>query len=78
MSYGYWQSRLGGDPAVVGRRLTVDGESREVIGVMPKGFRFLDVRPSLILPLRIHVTVASENGSRTLARDYLLSPRRSW
>src|SRR5262245_35305393 len=53
VSYGYWQSRLGGDPAVVGRRLMVDGESREVIGVMPKSFRFLDVRPALILPLRI-------------------------
>ena len=30
---GYWQRRFGGDPAAVGRRLTVDGEAREIIGV---------------------------------------------
>jgi predicted permease len=52
LSHGYWQSKLGGDPAAVGRRLTVDGEAREIIGVMPRGFRFLDVKSALILPFR--------------------------
>src|ERR1700683_877557 len=28
LTYGYWQHKLGGDPAVVGRTLTVDGKSR--------------------------------------------------
>jgi len=50
LSYGYWQSRFGGDPAAVGKRVTVDGEGREVIGVMPRDFRFLDVRADLFLP----------------------------
>jgi predicted permease len=52
LSHGYWQSKLGGDPAAVGRRLTIDGEPREVIGVMPRDFRFLDLKYGLILPLR--------------------------
>jgi putative ABC transport system permease protein len=52
LSHGYWQSKLGGDPAAVGKRLTIDGEPREVIGVMPRDFRFLDVKYALILPLR--------------------------
>jgi predicted permease len=53
LTYGYWQARLGGDPGVVGWRLVVDGEAREVVGVMPRHFRFLDQRPSLILPEQI-------------------------
>ena len=50
LGYGYWQSRFGGDPAAVGKRVTVDGEAREVIGVMPREFRFLDVKADLFLP----------------------------
>jgi predicted permease len=52
LTYGYWQSRFGGDPAAVGRRLLVDGEAHEIIGVMPRHFRFLDTRASLFLPLQ--------------------------
>jgi putative ABC transport system permease protein len=52
LTYGYWQSRFGGDPAAVGRRLTVNGEVSEIIGVMPREFRFLDVKADLMLPLR--------------------------
>src|SRR5271155_2448414 len=29
LSYGYWQSRFGGDPAVLGRRIVVDGKGTE-------------------------------------------------
>lgn len=40
LSHGLWQRRFGGDPAVLGRQLRVDGKSLTVIGVMPPGFRF--------------------------------------
>ncbi len=40
ISYGLWQRSFAGDPAVVGKRLTLDGKSRTIVGVMPKGFRF--------------------------------------
>jgi putative ABC transport system permease protein len=53
LTHGYWQSRFGGDPAVLGRRLVVDGEGHEIIGVMPRQFRFLNVKASLILPLQL-------------------------
>jgi len=52
LSHGYWQSKLGGDPGAIGRRLTIDGEAREVIGVMPHDFRFLDLKFALILPMQ--------------------------
>jgi predicted permease len=54
LGYDYWRSRFGGDRSIVGRSIRVDGKARNVIGVMPKEFRFLDwEQPSLILPLRL-------------------------
>ena len=41
VDFGVWQNRFGGDPDVVGRTIQVDGNSYNVIGVMPRGFRFL-------------------------------------
>ncbi len=42
LSYGYWQRKFGGSPSVIGRSITADGKPREIIGVLPKGFHFLD------------------------------------
>lgn len=39
LSFGLWQE-MGGDPSIVGTRLTLDGTRRTVIGVMPRGFWF--------------------------------------
>ena len=53
VSYGYWQTRFGGDRGVVGRTLRVDGRAREIIGVMQRDFRFLDIEPSIYLPMQL-------------------------
>ena len=53
LSYGYWQRRFGSEQSVIGRRIIVDGRAREIIGVMPEGFRFVDVRPDIILPFQL-------------------------
>ena len=37
--HALWQRVFGGDRAIVGRLVTVDGKGAEVIGVMPAGFR---------------------------------------
>ena len=39
LAYDYWQSRFGGDPAIVGRTVRMNGRSLTVIGVAPRGFR---------------------------------------
>ncbi|MEP7382895.1 MAG: ABC transporter permease, partial [Gemmatimonadota bacterium] len=52
LGYGYWQRRFGGDPTVVGRRITADGSPREIIGVLPQDFWFMDVTHDLVMPLR--------------------------
>jgi predicted permease len=51
LSYGYWQRRFGGDRTVIGRNVLLDSQSREIIGVMPQGFRFLETDFDLIVPL---------------------------
>ena len=40
LSYGSWQRRFGGSPAVVGTALVLDGELATVVGVLPKNFVF--------------------------------------
>ncbi len=40
LSDGLWRRRFGGDPQVLGRSLTLNGESYQVAGVMPPGFQF--------------------------------------
>jgi putative ABC transport system permease protein len=40
LSDGYWRRRFGGDPGIVGRSLTLDDTSYEVVGVMPPDFVF--------------------------------------
>jgi len=45
LTYGLWQRMFGGDPAVVGQALTVNGISHTVIGVLPASFQFA-LRPA--------------------------------
>lgn len=40
VSHGFWQRRLGADPAAVGRALVVSDDSYIVVGVMPPGFAY--------------------------------------
>ena len=40
LSYGLWQSRFGGNPAVIGTKVMISGDNCTIVGVMPKGFEF--------------------------------------
>jgi predicted permease len=53
LSYGYWRQKFGGATSVIGRSITVDGKPREIIGVLPQGFHFLDYEDvSLVVPFK--------------------------
>jgi putative ABC transport system permease protein len=54
LTYGYWQRKFSADPSAVGKTLVVDGMARQIIGVLPRNFRFLDAQDfALILPLQL-------------------------
>jgi predicted permease len=55
LTYGYWQRRFGGDASVIGRQMTTDSRTATIVGVMPREFRFLDMKPQaeVILPVRL-------------------------
>ena len=52
LSWQVWQDRFGGDPGVLGEVVRVNGESGEVIGVMPEGFAF-PATQDIWVPLRM-------------------------
>ena len=44
ISHGLWQRRFGGAPDIIGRKISVNDEPYEVIGVMPRSFYFMPSR----------------------------------
>jgi predicted permease len=38
LSYSFWKTRFGGDPSIIGTKVSVDGHPVTVIGVAPEGF----------------------------------------
>jgi len=38
LTYSYWETRFGGDPEVVGRKVSINGYPVTIVGVAPQGF----------------------------------------
>ena len=51
LSYGYWQRSFGGDRSVIGRNIDIDSQQREIVGVMPQGFRIVNRDFDVLEPL---------------------------
>ncbi|HVZ22352.1 MAG TPA: ABC transporter permease [Vicinamibacterales bacterium] len=64
---GLWRRRFGGDPGVVGRRITLDDESYEVVGVLPPSFAFP--------PLRDLLPLATSAGRPEVWKPFALTDR---
>jgi predicted permease len=60
LSYAFWQRRLGGDPQVVGRNVTLNGSAFTVVGVAPPAFKGANTifTPALWVPVMTHPQVA--------------------
>jgi predicted permease len=52
LSHQFWQTRFGGDPGVLGRRVRLDNIPFTIIGVMPPGFYFPSRETELWMPFR--------------------------
>ena len=71
---GYWQRRFGGDAGIIGRVVTIDARPREVIGVMPRTFRFLNDEADIILPQRFEPAQLLPNDVHTYMGIARLKP----
>jgi predicted permease len=63
LSHALWQRSFGGDPAWIGRSITLDGESFEVVGVLPRSFVFPDDKMDLITPLGKNEAAELQRGN---------------
>src|SRR6185295_9459561 len=61
LSHGLWQRRFGRNPDVVGQDVVLNGEKYSVVGVMPRGFQFMESYVGLWVPAAF---TAEELGNR--------------
>ncbi len=59
LAYDYWRGPLGGDPNVLSKTLVVNGQSLEIIGVAPRGYRgtTLGLTPRVFVPMTLRGTM---------------------
>jgi putative ABC transport system permease protein len=50
LSFGVWRQRFAGDPAVLGRTVTLERRPHTIVGVMPEGFAMPDAGVQLWIP----------------------------
>lgn len=48
--HGLWTTRFGGDRAIVGRTVQIDGQPFEIVAVMPRGFEIFGLRTDAYTP----------------------------
>jgi putative ABC transport system permease protein len=61
-SFGLWQSRFGGDPAAIGRKIIVNNVPLTLVGVMPRGFTLPKHNADVFTPLPIVRSAEWERG----------------
>jgi putative ABC transport system permease protein len=65
LNYGLWQRRFGGDTAVLGKALEIEGEPYTIVGVMPPTFPPPALTSGLIVPLGITGVAPKGDEART-------------
>ncbi|HEX5083700.1 MAG TPA: ABC transporter permease [Blastocatellia bacterium] len=74
LRYAFWQTRFGGDPKIIGKRVMLDDKSFEVIGVMPKDFEFPYWGAEMWTPFVIDPRVKEDHANHYLKAIALLKP----
>jgi predicted permease len=71
LSYSYWQTRFGGNPAIVGKAASINGHPVTIVGVAPKGFR----GPTPLLEVQAYLPLSMFLIERDVAGDFLANPK---
>jgi len=74
IGYGLWQRRFGGDPGIVGRTLLMNGSRYDIVGVMPRGFVFVNRNVDYWIPTSFAPDVAVNKNSHYLNVVARLAP----
>ncbi|MBD0372280.1 MAG: ABC transporter permease [Pyrinomonadaceae bacterium] len=65
ISHNLWRTRFGGDPKIVGQRITLSGRESTIIGVLPEGFQWFIKKGSLTgKPAELWMPVAFDESAR--------------
>lgn len=65
LSHRFWEHHFGGDPTIVGRTLTINGEPQTIVGVMPIGFQF----PVRTRPIDLWLPIERDSFEQMRLRD---------
>ena len=69
LGHDLWQRTFGGDPNIVGKKITISNRARTVIGVMPRGFRFPEISELWVpLALTTKMFTRTDHGLQAVAR----------
>jgi predicted permease len=63
LSHGFWKRRFAGDPEILGRKIQLNGEPFEVIGIMPPEYRYPSADFELWTPLYIPPDEMRDGGN---------------
>ena len=77
LSYEIWQRRFGGDPGIVGKKILLNDQSRTILGVMPKGFRFGEEDAELWGPIALDRANLAPRSQHYLSMVARLTPGTS-
>jgi predicted permease len=84
ISYAFWQRNFAGDPSVVGKKLTLDSNSFQVIGVTPPGFNGISIGDTfdVAVPICVEPILHPRNNRLTLRHAWWLATigrlKRGW
>ena len=74
LSQGLFRRRFGSDPQIIGKRIWLNYEKYDVIGVMPRGFQFPDRDPQLWAPVQFTPAQLANHGNHHLRVVARLKP----
>src|SRR5579883_3121407 len=79
ISYGLWQRNFGGEPAAVGRQVSLSGDSYTIVGIMPRGFYFAPfwvTQAEMWAPIDLTAAIGNRGGALPGSRKARVRSRR--
>ena len=66
ISYGLWSRHYARNPDVIGRAVNINGEVREIVGVLPASFALPNLDSEIVVPLQLRSTDPRRNARNSV------------